>query len=62
MKKAKDIMESCVGNENGVIHQVLWDDGMGEWCDRGAANRGYGVCEVINIIKAVKRVKAMNLG
>ena len=35
---------------------------MGGWYDRGAANRGYGVCEVINIIKVVKRVKAMNLG
>ena len=31
--KAKDIMESCVGNENGVIDQVNWDGGMGGWYD-----------------------------
>ena len=62
MKKAKDIMESCVRNENGVFDQVNWDGGMGGWYHRGAANRGYGVCEVIDIIKVVKRVKAMNLG
>ena len=57
MKKAKDIMENCIGNENGVIDQVNWDGGMGGWYDRGAANRGYGVCEVENIIKVVKRVR-----